>query len=349
MALFCFFWPFCAVLAAQDSKVTPPAFSEEAVITRADAVGSSWNKWASGDSGLEQRVFRLPMPEARALLRRSLGRFQDFLDARQAYAQSVGDHLDASRTSPGAVRFGTQDRICEDQIQLLGVSLSALQDRLALLRDSTDWLAIRRGVQPEIARTLKLQAELRSTRLSAPLAQSTEPVSTLAYRDSEHVLGEALRRLWTAYYQALAIAVEQDPAAAALTPLRSAEDAEPPPAGSAVTPLAGVWTYIEGSQQFNGVSEPRLVLLELWMDSGNVIGRYRAELPDFNGPRNVDVRARGAQTSGGVQTLEIDAKDSAFAGQILLEGSGLGGELMLVRAPSAGSTLPRGRELLHRR
>jgi hypothetical protein len=122
-------------------------------------------------------------------------------------------------------------------------------------------------------------------------------------------------------------------------------------AGGADNPLVGVWTYAEGSQQFNGVAEPRQVLLELWMEDGALRGRYRAELPDFQGAKKVDLRLSGGVVSAHNQlTLNFESKDPPANGRIILEGPGSSGtELMFVRAVAAQSPIPRGRELLLRR
>jgi hypothetical protein len=110
----------------------------------------------------------------------------------------------------------------------------------------------------------------------------------------------------------------------------------------------GTWTYAEGSQQFNGVAEPKHVILELWMEKGFLVGRYRAELPDFDRSSIVDLSLRGKPGSGRT-VLEFHSSSPEAAGKIVLEGPGSGGmDLMLVRSVE-GAPIPRGRELLTRR
>jgi hypothetical protein len=110
-----------------------------------------------------------------------------------------------------------------------------------------------------------------------------------------------------------------------------------------------VWTYAPGSQKFNGVEEPHEVLLELWVENGQLAGRYRATLPDFGGVKTVDLRLKGPLAAAtATQTLDFESKDPAATGKIVLEGPAEM-ELMLVRVVTAESPIPRGRELLRRR
>ena len=84
---------------------------------------------------------------------------------------------------------------------------------------------------------------------------------------------------------------------------------------------------------------------------GKLNGRYRAQLPDFDGVKAVDVRLHGAiAAGGGEQTLDFESKDPPASGRLILEGPAPNGlDLMVVRAPSSPGGLPRGRELLRRR
>jgi hypothetical protein len=328
----------------------PPGFLQEGVAARADDVVRAWGKWERTDRKLEQRILPLPMAEAREQLRRSLGAYLDFLAARGAYAESVAAYIDRESSARANLSL-PEDAACQDQIGVLGANLAALQERLGGLRGSSDWLAIRRGVQEQNNQALKLQAGLREN-LDVP-AQSANGrpaagILALAYRDSEREIAETLRRLWTAYYQALADAVEQK-ATPPLTLLRP-DGAHPgaPTAQSNEGPPVDVWIYVAGSLQFNGVAEPKRVLLELWTENGLPLGRYRAELPDFHGVKTVDIRLRGAR-SGGAQTFQIESKDPAAVGQIVLERSDSSEELILTRVVPARSSIPRGRELLRRR
>jgi hypothetical protein len=341
-----------AVLSGQELQrlPAPPDFSQQAIAARADEVMSAWERWGRADRKLEQRIFALPMSEAREQLRLSLGAFLDFLAARGAYAESVAAYLGRGG-SANSFPIVTEDAGCRDRIGLLGASLAALQEKLVSLRNSSMWLTVRRGVQEQNDQALKLQSTLRERLDTAPRnPQPAANTAALSYRDSERLLAETLRRLWTAYYQALADAVERK-STAPLTPVQRPDSAHPgdPTARSADSPQEEVWTYTEGSQQFNGVAEPKRVLLELWTENGVLFGRYRAELPDFHGTKTVDVRLRGVPSSAGAQTLRIESEDPAPAGQIVLERSGLIGELMLVRVVPARGAIPRGREVLRRR
>jgi hypothetical protein len=342
-------------LAGQELK-PPPDFTEGSIAAPAEEVAGAWTRWRAGDKSLEQKIYRLPMIESRDLLQRSLGRYLDFLDKRKAYTQAVTAVIDGRRNDvrPRPNLF-TMETINRDQIETLGVNLAALQEKLAALRDSPDWLALRRAVQAESSQALALESARRAEAPVDSLLTKQKPVSAVsaaAYLESERQLAEALQKLWTRYYQSLADAVEKRPAGSiVLTALKPSDGAPAAPASTLTNPMLGVWTYVEGSQEFNGAGEPRQVMLELWIENGLLAGRYRAELPDFHGVQKLDMRLRGAAVGGsGRQTLEFETKDAARAGSVLLEGPGpTGMELMLVRVVPAQSTVPRGRESLRRR
>lgn len=329
----------------------PPGFSQANIAARADEVVRAAEQWDRSDQKLEQRIFRLPMSEAREQLRASLTAFLDFLAARSSYAETVAVYLD-SRSLAGSLSGVPDSAVCQDEIGTLGSSLAALQARLTALRDSPQWLVIRRSLREPDREALERQSALRARLDITVLPSSRHPspvISPPAYRDAQRALTETLRRLWTAYYQALADAVEQKPTLP-LIPLRHPEGV---PQGTPAARLADrqsveLWTYVEGSQQFNGVAEPKHVMLELWTENGSLMGRYRAELPGFRGTQTVDLRLRGVPSTGPSQTLNIQSKDPDAAGQIVLERAGFMGALMLVRMVPARSSVPRGRELLRR-
>ena len=365
-----------ALEAQPPRQPTPPDFSQPAITTTVEQLVAEWNRWNRETQGIEQRLFRLPMSEARDLLQHALGAYQEFLAKRHAYSEAVASYIERSRAEPRArqtpVALGT---VYEDQILTLGLNLDAVQARLDSMREAPEWISIRRAVQPETTQAMKLQSARRSEMpldLSLTAAQNASPMSALIYRDSERQLEEELLRLWTRYYQSLADAAEQKPnGSAPLVAARSGETAPaapapgpaapaaavsvPRPAAAAAAapqnPLVGVWTYAEGSQQFNGAAEPREVMLELWIEGGQLNGRYRAQLPDFDGVKAVDVRLHGViAAGGGEQALDFESKDPPASGRLILEGPAPNGlDLMVVRAPSSPGGLPRGRELLRRR
>jgi hypothetical protein len=347
-------------LGAQHSRDLPPPpdFSQSALVTAVDALTASWAAWRSADAGLEQRVFRIPMREARGMIEHAWGAYREFLDKRRVYSEALVAYIDEGPAQPrSGQKIVTLAAVYQDQIQLLGVNLEVLQDKLDALRNTAEWVSIRRHVQAESMQAFQLLSSRRSEMpldLSLKRPEPVSMMSSLAYRDSERQTTEALDRLWTRYYQALVDSVEQAPGGSrALVARRPSEPPvdSPAVAGGADNPLVGVWTYAEGSQQFNGVAEPRQVLLELWMEDGALRGRYRAELPDFQGAKKVDLRLSGGVVSAHNQlTLNFESKDPPANGRIILEGPGSSGtELMFVRAVAAQSPIPRGRELLLRR
>jgi hypothetical protein len=346
---------FAFALAAQQSLPAPPEFSQDPIARAARDFAAAWSQWRSADAGLEQKLYQLPMAEARDLLQRSLGHYLDVLDARRAYGEAVAAYIDATRLQPHPGQpVATVEIVYRDQIDLLGVNLSVLQEKLDALRASNDWVAIRRAAQPGRTDLLALQSSRRADMpedLSLDSPDHPRPPNAIAgqlYRDSEAKLLDSMEKLWTRYYQSLADAVEQKPAgAAALVAVRGAAPA-PVAAGSAATPVAGNWTYVQGSQQFNGLGEPTGVLLELWVENGMLVGRYRADLPDFQGPRKIDIRLHGPlEAAANQQTLDFESKDPAGAGKVTIEFNPTRKELMFVRGAQA--VIPRGREVLHPR
>jgi hypothetical protein len=342
----------------------PPDFSQGSIGAAADDVVAAWTKWRRADKELEQQVFRQPMGEGRELLRRGLGNFRNFLDKRRSYSELVLACLNKRRTDPRPGQpVATLTEVHQDHAYELGMHLAALRERLSALREFPEWAQVRRGIQPESDLAFKLQSSRRSEMpLELSLGASRPPaaVTPLAYRNLDQQFMDQLNRLWTRYYQALADALEQKPGGAApLTPPGSADPAAPvarvsgavPAAQSAGNPLAGIWTYQEGSQRFNGVAEPGSVLLELWIENGLLLGRYRADLPGLQGNKKVDLRLRGRMAPAGAsQTLDFESKDPSDTGQIVLEGpSGGGMELMVDRRVPSLSAIPRGREVLRRR
>jgi hypothetical protein len=236
---------------------------------------------------------------------------------------------------------------------MLGVNLNLLSEKLDALRDSPAWVAIHRAVRAEMADAFKLQSSRRAEiplDLSLTRPESMSPMPTPAYRDSERQVAEILGRLWARYYQALTEAIAGT-AGAPRSPESAGSSGTAAAARTPDNPLMGVWTYIEGSQQFNGVAEPRHVILEFWMEKGALTGRYRAELPDFQGTKKVDLHlSRGTPSGPNQQTFEFESKDTPATGRIILELPGASGqELMLVRAVTPPNPIPRGRERLQRR
>ena len=348
---------FATVLTAQQNLPAPPDFSQDSIAHAAQDLTAAWNKWTAGDAGLEQKVYQAPMAEARDLLQRSLGRYLDVMDARRAYGEAVGAYIEASRVQPRPNRqVATVEAVYRDQIELLGVNLAVLQAKLDALRASNDWVAIRRAAQSGRNDALALQSSRRADMpvdlsLDSPDHPRTpNAMPALVYRDSETKVMDCMGKLWTSYYQALADAVEQKPSgSAALVAVRGAAAAAPPAVANAASPVAGNWTYVTGSQQFNGLGEPSGVLLELWVENGMLVGRYRADLPDFEGSRKVDIRLHGPLAAGNAQqTLDFESKDPKGVGKVVLEFNPTKKELMFVR-PAPQTILPRGREVLHPR
>jgi hypothetical protein len=356
----------------------PPDFSQADVAAAADEVANADKARRQNARNLEQEVFRLPMADARARVQRTLSAALIFLDRRRLYAERVAAYIERYRSETSGLKpLISVEAVSRDELEVLDSNLTDLVDKLEVLRSSPqEWVRIRRGVQADQTAITVLQSKRREDipvdTLFHPSPPS--PISAIVYRDSEQQLREVLQKAWIHYYQSIVDAVEQkpngsvplitaltpgvgisappvpgnsvpQPTAAALAPVSA-----PRKDSAAVNPLAGTWGYLEGTQQFNGVAEPHQVILELWMEDGVLLGRYRAELPDFDGVHKIDLRLRAKAGKGNQQTLQIQGGDPVSTGEFVLEDTGSGGlNIMLVRSVRAGGTIPRGRELLTRR
>jgi hypothetical protein len=365
----------CAAGAQGPSRFSPPPdFSQSAITAAAESLAVAWNLWTRTAQDMERQVLQLPMSDARDSIGRALGRYLDFLDKRNDYSEAVLSYIEECRLHPNPRQpLVTREEVFEDQARLIGANVMALHGKLNSLKDSAEWTAVYLGVQEETDRALKLQSQRRSEvplDLSLDSPKPPSPISSLVYRVAERELREELQRLWTGYYQVLVNTIEQKPGGSApLVAIRSAgraastgegtaSESQPagPPNPAAVVPDAwkpfvGAWAYTAGSQQFNGVAEPAYALLELWFENDVLVGRYRAELPDFQGSKKIDLRLQGAAAAAGHQvTLRFESKNPPATGQCVLEAAGPSGvDMMLLRTVAAGSPIPRGRELLRRR
>ena len=99
-----------------------------------------------------------------------------------------------------------------NQVVTLGVNLNALQAKFDALRDSDEWVSMRRSVRAERDEASKLQ-DLRRSQISGDVsfgASAPAPVmSSILYRNSERQMADTLQKLWTRYYQTLIDSVEQ--------------------------------------------------------------------------------------------------------------------------------------------
>jgi len=362
----------CAARAQEQGRFSPPPdFSQSAITAAAESLAVAWNLWSRTGQNMERQVLQLPMSESRDLIGRASGRYLDFLDKRNDYSEAVLAYIEECRLHPNPRQpLVTKEDVYEDQARLIGANVLALHGKLNLLKDSPEWTPVYLGVQEETDRALKLQSQRRSEvplDLSLDSPKPPSPVSSLVYRVAERELREELQRLWTGYYQVLVDTIEQKPSGsvplvairtagrAASTAGGMASNAQPalpaPVVPDASKPFVGAWAYSVGSQQFNGVAEPAYALLEMWFENDGLVGRYRAELPDFQGTKKIDLRLQGAAAAAGHQvTLRFESKDPPATGQFVLEAAGPSGvDMMLLRTVPAGSPIPRGRELLVRR
>ena len=188
-------------------------------------------------------------------------------------------------------------------------------------------------------------------------AEPPRRLSVIVYRDSELQARELVERIWTHYYQALVDELERKtgasrPLVASITPPAPAPEPAPSAAAARISGpdrVAGTWRYVEGSQQFNGMEEPRQVLLELFVEKGALTGRYRGTFTDFTGTHNVDVRLQQITVKGSSDIrLQYQNPEQNLSGQISVEGPGASGlDLMVVHTDGTG--IPKGREVLARR
>jgi hypothetical protein len=261
--------------------------------------------------------------------------------------------------------------VSRDQIELLGTTLAIVQARLDGLRESPEWARIRRSVRGDETAILDAQNQRREeipVQVPTSRTQAPRPLSAIVYRDSERQVCEFTEAIWTHYYQSLIDAIEQRPGGS--RPLVSSSStgtgsgnappgaisptiAAPSPVGAGTQEadsLAGTWRYPEGSQQFNGVEEPRSVLLELWSEKGMLVGRLRGAVFGFDGIHNMDLHLQ--QVAGPKGTHEVrfrsQGPDESATGQIVVEAASPGGnEVMMIHTD--GNFIPKGRETLLRR
>jgi hypothetical protein len=352
----------CGETASAQALPQAPDYADSAVAESAEQANSAWNAWLMVDRNLEREVPNAPMTEARDRIQRSFSAFLNYSEKRKTYGERVAAYIERYRPeTAGKKPFVNVEIVNRDQLELLGISLSSVQARLDSLRDTPGWAAIRRAVQPDRSDIITLQNARRDeipVELPFSPAVPPRPLSVIVYRDSERQARELVERIWTHYYQALVDELERKagtpkPLVASITPPAPA----PEPAPSAITPrisgldrIAGTWRYAEGSEQFNGVEEPRQVLLELFVEKGSLTGRYRGTLTDFTGPHNVDVRLQQITSVKGSTDIRLQYQNAEqnLSGQITIEGPGASGlDLMVVHMDGAG--IPKGREILARR
>ena len=347
-------WLLVHSVCADTRASQSPDFSQAAIASAAQESNEAWRNWDTSDRNLESQVFGLPMAVARDRIESAFSRILTYVEKRRLYNQAVLDYITAR-----AARVSTAVVSADDNEQL-GLSLMALGARLEALRSTPEWIDIRQAVVPDRSRILSLEDARRDDIRVSPGLESSRPangMSVVAYVDSEEQLRDALKKLWTDYYQSLADAVERPLGRS--TPLSPTAEVRRQETLSATgqiamprgadSPLAGIWVYKEGSQQFNGVAEPHQVILELWMEHGILVGRYRAELSDFDQLRTIDLTLRGKPGAGRTQTLEFRSRQPEASGAIVLEGPGATGvDVMLVRTVGNNAPIPRGRERLTR-
>ena len=355
-------WLACGEPAMAQALPQAPDYSDSAIAESAEQANSAWKAWLLADRDLERDISSAPMAEARDRIQRSFSTFLNYSDKRRIYGERVAEYIERYRPETAGRRpFVNVEIVNRDQLELLGISLSSVQARLDSLRDTAGWATIRRAVQSDRSDVIALQNARRDEipvelPFSAPVPP--RPLSVIVYRDSERQARELVERIWTHYYQALVDEMERKagtsrPLVASITlPVPA-----PEPAPSAAAPrisvldrVAGTWRYVEGSQQFNGVEEPRQVLMELFIEKGALTGRYRGTLTDFTGQHNVDVRLQqitGVKGSNDIR-LQFQNAEQNLSGQITVEGPGASGlDLMVVHMDAAG--IPKGREILARR
>jgi hypothetical protein len=294
-------WLVCGGTAMAQALPQAPDYSDRAIADSAEQASSAWKAWLMADRDLERDIANAPMTEARERIQRSFSAFLNYSDKRRIYGERVADFIEHYRPeTAGRKPFVNVEIVNRDQLELLGISLSNVQARLDSLRDTPGWAAIRRTVQADRSDILALQNARRDeipVELPIGPAAPTRPLSVIVYRDSERQARELVERIWTHYYQALVDEVERKsgtsrPLIASITPPESAPEPVPSAAAARISGpdrVAGTWRYVEGSQQFNGVEEPRQVLLELFVEKGALTGRYRGAFTDFTGTPNVDV------------------------------------------------------------
>ena len=150
-------WLACHGTAAGQTLPQAPDYSDSAVTEGAEQANSAWNAWVRGDRDLEHEVVSAPMGEARERIQRSFSAFLNFIDKRRIYGERVAGYIERYRPeTAGRKPFVTAATVNRDQLELLGVSLAAVQARLDSLRDTSVWVTVRRAVQADTSETMTL-------------------------------------------------------------------------------------------------------------------------------------------------------------------------------------------------
>jgi chorismate mutase len=369
------------VARAQDPAAEPPFdYNDAAIGAAADGAMNAWVAWQRGDRDLERDVLKAAMADARARIQRSFSALLNYLEKRKAYSESVAAYIEHYRPeTTNRKPVVTIETVNREQLGLFRATLANVQAREDSLRDSPEWGTIRRKVAPDTSELAGVQSARRAELpIDLPFSQAEPPrqLSSIVYRDSERQLRDVLQKLWTHYYQALDDAAEQRPGgalplvasvtpAAAPVPVATAPASATPVAGvplpttaaqasastQTVAMLVGTWRYAENSRQFNGVEEPRQVLLEIWTEkSGAISARYRGTLSDFDGPHDVDLALHQVPATKNSKEVTLSYKSAGqdAEGHFTLEGPDAGGlNLMVVHTGGAG--VPKGREIVVRR
>ncbi len=378
-------WLICLPMHAQE-LAPPPDYGDNTINVLAEETAKAWQAWQRLDRDIEQNAFQLAMVDGRETIQRSLSALLNYLGKRKAYSEGVAKYIEQFRPEASARKpIVAVETVSREQLELLGATLTDVQARLKRLTDSPDWSRIRRSVVADTSGIDNLRKNLRNQiPLDLPLSKPEPPhqMSVIVYRDSERQIAELLEKLWTDYYQALDNAVERKPDGAkplmvSTNPASAGPSADVMPASPAVVSgthpavapaagatslpgqpsapaaseaLVGTWRYIERSQQFNGVEEPRQVLIEIWVEKGGALaGRYRAVLADFDGPHNVDIALQSLPAGKNPKEFRFHyrAASQDADGQLTIEGPGTSGTDLTISHDGGG--VPRGREIVLRR
>ncbi len=340
-------WLCVSAPAAEMPK--PSVFGRADLEAPADAVVEAWARWEKVSRDFEREAMASPRSEGRDRVRGAYAASMDYLEARRIYSEAVRSDLE-SRARGMAI---TSSAVSSEELDLLGAQVSEIQRRLETLRSTTEWITIRHSVQKDRDAIGKLQDTRRAMipdGLLSTRAGVAETITAASYQASEQEVRGAIRSLWTHYCQALLNLIYQQPEGS-MSPEVQLEGSEPAGVESAQKGgmrLAGAWTYIENSRKFEGAAEPKRVLLELWVENGQLAGRYRADLLEQTGLRHVDLRLKGKPSARHAQSLEFSTADSRATGTVTLQPSSNGMELMFIR-PSGVAEVPGGKELLTRR
>jgi hypothetical protein len=309
------------------------------------------------------------MVKKQAYLQLIIERFQEM---RKRLTQAKGGSIPTATLKKDLE--AQQARILDDQERVEG--------QLREFSQGDEYLLVKRALMEERASLIALQNDiaLRIRSLDTlgkaqEAIQSAEPSDALAQKldgvlqtwEQERAGAARQRVRWAEVYHAMDRSLDQKAPAGKGAPVQGGANGskqrkgkklnpEPPvvppsaPAKEGAPPggaagLAGTWIYRSQPGAWTGYGEPEAVTLDLRQVEGEWIGAYTARLPVRSAVHDVRLTLAGARQSNEFARLRWKSKTPEAEGEMEIRLSG-DGRMLVVRAESDDSYIPRGMEVL---